>query len=209
MSTCNICEKRRPRRYCPGVRAEICSRCCGEEREDMVYCPFDCEYLQEARRHEKLPELKPDDVPNKDVEITDQFLHDNTELLLHACKTLFDAAVETHGVVDSDVREALESLIRTHRTLESGLYYQTRPNNPLAGAVQQRMQDGLEQYRRELAERSGVNTVRDKDFLGVLAFLQRLELQHNNGRPRSRAYLDFLRSEILSNQPDDTSPLIV
>ncbi len=81
-----------------------------------MYCPLDCEYLQEARRHEKLPELKPDDVPHKDIEITEQFLHDNTELLLHACKTLFDAAMETHGVVDSD---ALGRIARDVSTLFS------------------------------------------------------------------------------------------
>jgi len=35
---------------------------------------------------------------------------------------------------------------------------------------------------------------RDADILAVLAFLQRLELDHNNGRKRGRAYLDFLRA---------------
>ena len=50
---CAICETRRPRRFCPGVRGDICSICCGTEREVTVDCPLDCEYLQEARRHDK------------------------------------------------------------------------------------------------------------------------------------------------------------
>ena len=53
---CAICETRRPRRFCPGVRGDICSICCGTEREVTVDCPLDCEFLQEARRHEKAPQ---------------------------------------------------------------------------------------------------------------------------------------------------------
>ena len=54
---CAICQIRRPRRFCPGVRGDICSLCCGTEREVTVNCPLDCEYLQEARKHEKLSEF--------------------------------------------------------------------------------------------------------------------------------------------------------
>jgi len=60
---CAICQTRRPRRFCPGVRGEICSLCCGAEREVTVDCPLDCEFLREARRHEKAPE--PNAIPLK------------------------------------------------------------------------------------------------------------------------------------------------
>ena len=43
---CAICETRRPRRYCPGVRGEICAICCGTAREVTVDCPLDCPYLR-------------------------------------------------------------------------------------------------------------------------------------------------------------------
>ena len=50
--------------------------------------------------------------------------------------------------------------------------------------------------------------LRDADVLGVLVFLERLELQHNNGRRRGRAFLDFLRAylpeppaEVAEQQP--------
>jgi len=39
-----------------------------------------------------------------------------------------------------------------------------------------------------------MQTMRDTDVLGALVFLQRLELQNNNGRRRGRAYFDFLRT---------------
>jgi hypothetical protein len=39
-----------------------------------------------------------------------------------------------------------------------------------------------------------MQTLRDVEILGSLVFLQRLELQHNNSRRRSRAFFDFLRT---------------
>ena len=40
-----------------------------------------------------------------------------------------------------------------------------------------------------------METVRDLDVLGILVMLQRIEFARNNGRPRGRAFLDFLRNE--------------
>ncbi len=193
MAECFLCEARKPRRYCPGVGADICSPCCGAEREVTVDCPFDCEYLREARRHEKRPALSLDDFPNRDIRVTEEFLRIHEDLVIFAGRFLLEAAVETPGAADLDVREALEAMISTHRTLESGLVYETRPANPYAAGIQQRLQRRIEQHRQEVAERTGLHSVRNADLLGVLVFLQRLEMQHNNGRRRSRAFLDFLR----------------
>jgi len=41
------------------------------------------------------------------------------------------------------VREALAALIRTQRTLESGLYYETRPENTVAAELCRRIQDAV------------------------------------------------------------------
>ncbi|HOL72509.1 MAG TPA: hypothetical protein PLA43_02365 [Bryobacteraceae bacterium] len=189
--TCKICEKRRPRRSCPGVSGEICSLCCGTERENSIACPLDCPYLQEARIHEKPPEIDPETIPNLDIRITDEFLRSQEPLLAVAMRE-FAAGVNVPGVVDFDVREALDSLVRTYRTRQSGLYYEDRPANLLAAGIHDRVQQGLEQFRQAVAERSGIHSIRDADILGVLVFLQRLEYRLNNGRKRGRAFLDFL-----------------
>lgn len=192
MPTCQLCEKRRPRRYCPGVRADICAPCCGSEREETVDCPLDCEYLLAAREHERLPELSADDFPNRDIRITDTFLDEHGPLLVFLSQAVAHAALATQGAVDNDIKEALEALIRTYRTLQSGLIYETRPSNPYAGAIQQRVQEGIADLRRRLTEAAGMNTLRDSEILGVLVFLERLQMQHNNGRRRGRAFLHFL-----------------
>src|SRR3954451_7761106 len=144
---CAICETRRPRRYCPGVRGDICSICCGTEREMTVNCPLDCEYLQEARRHDRPPALNPADVPNQDVRITEKFVEEHESLLTVLANVVCGAALDTPGAVDYDAREALEALIRTYRTLDSGVYYESVPTNPLAANIFRAVQNTVAELR--------------------------------------------------------------
>jgi hypothetical protein len=190
---CAICEIRRPRRFCPGVRGDICSICCGTEREMTVDCPLDCEYLQEARRHEKPQPIEESQVPNRDITVSERFLEEHEPLLAFLGGALAEAALGAPGVVDFDVREALDALTRTYRTLQSGVYYEALPGNPLAAGVYARVQDALAEYRRRETQQLGVSRTRDADVLGVFVFLQRVELDRNNGRRRGRAFLDMLR----------------
>jgi hypothetical protein len=190
---CAICETRRPRRYCPGVGGDICTTCCGAEREVTVSCPLDCEYLRQARKHDKAPPIDPEQVPNRDIKVADELLNQNEELLAFLTMTLTRAAAETPGVVDFDMREALDALIRTYRTLQSGVYYESRPNNPLAARICDGVQAGIEKFRRDQTERLGMTKTRDGDILGLLVFMQRFELDQNNGRRKGRAFLDALR----------------
>jgi hypothetical protein len=104
--------------------------------------------------------------------------------------------------VDSDVREALDSLVRTYRTRESGLYYETRPSNLIAATILERIQKSVEDFRQALTKRSGMETLRDADILGVLVFLESVEYQVNNGRKRGRAFLDMLREQSAAVAPD-------
>ena len=193
------------------MHGDICSICCGTEREVSVHCPFECPYLQEARRHEEPPVADPATFPNQDIRVSEQFLRDHEPLLLFVAVTLMKSALQTPGAVDSDVKEALESLVRTYRTLESGLYYESRPTNPIAAAIHGRVQDDIQKMREKVIEESGMQRLRDADFLGVLAFLQRMEIQQNNGRRLGRAFLDFLRSHFPQTgeaEPAEPQPLI-
>lgn len=202
---CAICQTRRPRRFCPGVRGDICSVCCGTEREVTVSCPLDCEYLQEARKHDKSPSLEGIEVPNLDLRATESMLRDHEELLTFMAGALLQAAFEISGVVDQDIRQALDAQIRTCRTLQSGVYYETRPENPLAAGVCEMMQNAVMEYRREETERLGMTRTRDADVLRMLVFLQHFELDRNNGRRRGRAFLDALRG-FYAADPEPAAP---
>ena len=187
---CAICKTRRARRPCPGVRGEICSLCCGTEREVTVDCPLDCEFLIEARRHERPAELEAEKIPNRDIRVTDQFLSEKQELVTFLAHSLAEAGLGARAV-DPDIRSALDGLVRTYRTLQSGLQYQSVPDYPVAAVVFRHVQQRLDEVRRREAE-GGVMRTRDVDVLGALVFLQRLELSRSNGRPKGRAFLGGL-----------------
>jgi hypothetical protein len=173
------------------VGGDICTACCGSQREVTIDCPRDCSYLREARLHEAKPELDPALIPNQDIRLTEEFMRAQDHVLLWLTNALV-RAMEGGKAVDTDAREALEALIRTYRTLESGLIYESRPQNPYAAGVQEALKKSITELRQAVTERTGMNTLRDSDVLGVLVFLQRLEYQHNNGRRRGRAFFDFL-----------------
>ncbi|HEX4138526.1 MAG TPA: hypothetical protein VHY84_28205 [Bryobacteraceae bacterium] len=189
---CVICGIRKPRRHCPGVHGDICSICCGTEREQSVDCPLECTYLHDAHEHEKSPEFDGATLPNRDIEITEEFLHSNEVLMAFLAVTLFEGALKAPGVTDWDVREALEALVKTYRTLKAGLYYETAPTNPFAAGIAAHVQATLAEIKQKEVESGHAPSIRDAAVLGIFAFLQRLEYSHNNGRKRSRAFLDFL-----------------
>jgi len=205
--TCQICETRRPRRHCPGVRGEICAPCCGTHREVTVDCPLDCVYLRDARRHEKQPPLDSSPLPHPDIEVTETFIEERQGLFALAAVALYEAATQTSGAIDSDVGEALEALIQTRRTVQSGLIYETKPSNLVAAAIQQRFGQAEGEFRAALRERTGMESIREADMLGVLVFLQRLAISNHNGRKRCRAFIDFLRSHF-SPQPGRMESLL-
>src|ERR1035441_9849481 len=95
---CAICQTRRPRRYCPGVRGDIFSFCCGTERGVTVDCPLDCEFLLEARRHDKPAARDAAEFPNRDIQVPEKLLHVNEQLLSFLALTIFHTAMNVAGV---------------------------------------------------------------------------------------------------------------
>lgn len=201
---------RRPRRYCPGVNGDICTICCGTEREVTVACPLDCPFLAEARKHDRPLPLDEDQIPHREIRISEEFLAEHESLLAAAGEALLAVALGTPGVSDFDVRDALAGLIRTYQTRESGLYYESVPENALAGQIFRHMQETLAAFRQHETENAGMARTRDTDVLAILVFLQRLELDRNNGRRRGRAFLDFLRGiyPVLPGSPAGGSTLL-
>ena len=189
---CAICENRKPRRACPGVGGDICAICCGTEREVTVSCPFECEYLEEARRRERPAALAETDIPNRDIEVTERLVESNVALLNALGAALVGTAIEI-GAIDADVREALAALVRTYRTKDSGVYYETRPAGAFAAAIYEATENAGRNFRTEEHRETGLTRTRDADMLGLIVFLQRYVLDRNNGRPRGRAFIDSLR----------------
>ncbi|MCC6390964.1 MAG: hypothetical protein IT167_10185 [Bryobacterales bacterium] len=185
---------------------DICSQCCGTEREVSIDCPLDCEYLLEARKHEKFTEVDPKLIPNRDIRVTDEFMNEHDAFLDFLARTLLTATLNTAGANDNDLREALETMIRTYRTRQTGLIYESRPSNPVAGMIQQQTLEEIGQFQEAEARQTGVHSLRDTDVLGVLVFLQRIAVHWDNKRPRGRSLISFLLERYGQPRPSPVAP---
>jgi hypothetical protein len=200
---CAICDTRKPKRTCPaqaaltesaaGKGAEICTLCCAQGREETLDCPLSCEYLRTAHRHERSDvEFDIDKAPNRDVTITDAFLEQFQIPLALLATALADAGIRSEKATDYDAREALEATIQKYRGAISGLPVETPALTPLTAALCAGLEKGIEVVRKLEMEAAGKIMSDDQDILRMIVFLQRLEFANNNGRRRSRAFLDFI-----------------
>lgn len=190
---CALCATRRSKRYCPGLRADICPQCCGKEREETIACPFDCEFLNQGRDHERLRELTAEEIPHPEIIVKETFLRDHEPLVLVTAAAIAEGSERLEGLIDHDAHEALESLVQTYVTLGRGLIYETKPKNPIAAALHELVQLRLSEFRQRITQQAGYAAILDSHVLGVLIFLQRMELQLNNRRRRGRSFLDAVR----------------
>lgn len=172
-------------------------------------CPLECEWLQEAHRHEKPVPIAENQVSDSDVVVSEEFVRTHEELLLFCIYSLVQAALRTTNATDADVIAALQALIQTHRTLESGLVYETRAENSIAASVQRSFAASLADYQKLRAEREQLSSYRNAEILAILVFLHRIGQQNQNGRPRGRMYLDLLRHMLPEPGVEERPPSII
>lgn len=206
---CKICGKRKAKRGCPAVGGDICTICCGTEREVTLSCPLECEYLREGHRREKAIEIPEGEIANRDITVTEEFIAAHEELVLFCVYSLLQATLRTAGAVDTDVLEALNGLVRTQRTLESGLFYESVSPNVIAAAIQRGFMASLDDYQKLREERESLSPVRTSEVIQTLVFLQRVGQQNQNGRPRGRMFIDLLRHMTPDTPVDERAPSLI
>lgn len=202
--TCPICRRRRAKRFCPGLPGSrwagkgdsICAPCCGSAREVTIDCPSDCPYLISARRYEAEHKKPPKKLAYPEVELEQEFLAAQEKFIGGLGVLICRFAQEWPKLTDPEVLAALEALTQAYHTLASGLYYEKPPDGFHARQLYQALQGYIGQYQKEQQQRTGLSVLRPGDILKALVFLLRLGQMHSNGRPLSRAYLDFLRAQL-------------
>jgi hypothetical protein len=145
-------------------------------------------------------------IADQDIEVSETFLAQQEELLLFCVYALLQAALRTSGAVDSDVIEALASLVKTYRTKESGLVYDSYPENRIAAAVQRSFSASLADYVKLKEEREPLSPVRNSDALKTVVFLHRVGQKNQNGRPKGRMFVDLLRHMTPETPPSEQEP---
>jgi hypothetical protein len=208
--SCAICEKRKEKRFCLALHSKICPQCCGEQREVTLDCPAECIYLQQARAHEKPPSER--DIPVSDlfmrVQVTEQFVYDNDPLLVGLSFALARRARSDRAINDRDLIAALTALAKSYETrLNSGLLYEAPTPSLGQRPIVDEMEKMLTEYRQLEQKQLGFPKLKDSEILQALVFLIRLAFGKTSGRPKSRAFVDFLNGQFPEKNAGILSPV--
>ena len=205
--SCAICEERKEKRFCPAVHGRICPQCCGEQREVTLDCPSDCPYLLQARQQAQehtTAHLRSERTGAQDreglfpeVEIPEQFLYEREELIVGLSFALAKSARADRSLVDRDLIAAVTSLAKSYQTLvNSRLIYEPATANlaqqGIARDIAREVETMVGEFRKAEQQHIGHTRLRDSDVLKALVFLLRMGLSRTSGRPKSRAFVDFL-----------------
>lgn len=195
MAVCAICNTRKAKRACPGRGDEICPQCCASEREITIDCPGSCSYLLESRRHERRG-FDPANMPFPEVQISEQFLKNSELVLILVSAFLKRAAAPAANAIDADLREALDTVIRSRKAGESGVIYEPTSENPIAQGITERFGAELAKFTADLSQREEQGMFTDRQITNILVFLARVAYGHDNGRPRCRGFLHYLENSL-------------
>lgn len=195
--SCQICKERKEKRFCPAVHGKICPQCCGEQREVTLDCPSDCTYLQQSRQHNTAHPERQSPLDREamlpEVEIAEQFLYEREELILGLSFALAKSARADRALMDRDLLASLTSSAKSCQTLvNSNLIYEQPTTNVAHQNIAREIEMMVREFREAELKHMGQTRLRDSDVLKALVFILRLGMGRTSGRPKSRAFVDFL-----------------
>jgi len=207
---CTLCETRKEKRFCPALHTRICATCCGTHREVLLDCPSDCLYLKQAREYGRFrPELLQDERWFAEVLVEDDFLDAHPLLLEDVAESIMQSALGDSSLRDRDVIEALAALVRSYETrANSGLHYEPAGPSLAQQALIQELREVIADYDQE-GQEAGEPRLDDGDALKALVFVLRMALDRSSGRPFSRGFLEFLRTEFRTDENNTHSRIIL
>ncbi|HEY6303430.1 MAG TPA: hypothetical protein VIX14_10225 [Terriglobales bacterium] len=186
-------------------------------------CPSDCPYLlqarQQAREHAtaQKEQLAGEDREAlfPEIEIAERFLYEREQLILGISFALTKSARADRSLLDRDLIVALSSLAKSYQTLvDSNLIYEPPTANRAHQSVAREVETLVREFREAERQHIGHTRLRDSDVLKTLVFLLRMGLGRTSGRPKSRAFIDFLLAQFPEKHsviagPDEAGSRIV
>jgi hypothetical protein len=152
--------------------------------------------LKQAREYDRFrPELFEDERWFAHVQVEEDLLDAHPVLVEYLVESITQSALRNSSLRDRDVIEALTALVRSFETRTNfGLHYEpTRPSLAQQALIQE-LREVIGDYDEE-GQEMGDPYLHDSDALKALVFVLRLALDRSSGRPLSRGFLDFLRTE--------------
>ncbi len=134
-------------------------------------------------------------------------MYEKEHLLMGLTYALAKAARADRGLHDQDLISALSPLTKSYeRLVNSGLHYE----QPLTSDTQRRaageVETMIKEYREAEQKHTGYSTLRDTDVLKALVFLVRLANGRTSGRPKSRAFVEFLFAQFPDKETAVVTP---
>jgi hypothetical protein len=172
-------------------------------------CPSECPYLQQAREHEKPRSAQHFDAGALflQVEVSEQFTYEREHLLMGMSYALFKAARSDRNLNDRDLIAALSAMCTSYeRLVNSGLHYEQPLTSVAQHGVAAQVELMVKEYREAEQKQLGYSNLRDADVLRALVFLVRLAHGRTSGRPRSRAFIDFLSAQFPEKEAAVVTP---
>jgi hypothetical protein len=194
---CPICNKRRAERYCPAKGEKICAVDCGTEREVTIDCPTDCSHLLAAHRWEEShpKPIADSEMPFPDVSFSAELIHARQGALSGLGYAVLLYAAEQKSLTDADVFAATQAIAETYRTLISGIYYEKPPGGAVAAEFYAAIAKFIDGEKKREAAHPQFSPLKDSEIFHLLVFFLRFGRLRSNGRPRTRAFIEFLRAQ--------------
>lgn len=184
---CILCNTRKPKRYCPAKRAEICPVCCGEKRGVEINCPLDCRYFVEGQKHhhKKVMHQRVRKEGARTYVRRAELYSQNPELFARLEQTFARAYRENGELKNTDLVTALELVSKTLETEKKGLLYQHQGDNSYANVVSDNVLSIISEFKDNPDVGGGIVTVDFalsvvKEFLGEAKFYA-----ENDSNPKS------------------------
>lgn len=123
---CTLCEKRKPKRFCPATRSMICPTCCGEKRGVEINCPSDCKFFVEGRAyHENKVTKRRLKKEGASSFVRRAGLYNRNPLMFQKIEEAMVRNFRAYAdISNSEISQALELVQKTLETEMNGLIYE-------------------------------------------------------------------------------------
>ena len=196
---CILCEQRKAKRSCPAKNTIICAQCCGEKRVLEIDCPESCGYLKAGREREAEDYQKHiQNMGHTDQERHRKVVFNHRNVIAHLEYAISRQRILSRDLSDKDVVQAVESLLETYRTEDTGLLYERTEENLRIESLRRELREIVESYRNPEGEEGEgiVNPSNTRLQLGAaiscLEFIRSLASSYLKDRDSGSGYVDFL-----------------
>jgi hypothetical protein len=176
---------------------KICAVDCGTEREVTIDCPSACAHLLAAHRWEEAhpKPLSESEMLFPEVSLPADLIHNRQAALSGLVYTVLVYAADQRALTDDDVFAAAQAMTETYRTLLAGIYYEKPPHGVVASGLYAAIGKFIEDEQKREAENPEFPGLKDSEIFHLLVFFLRFGRLRSNGRPRTRAFIEFLRAQ--------------